>query len=51
MSGSGPTVFTLCQSQTEAETIKKIAREKIEDPNLEFWVTQLSSNGVSIISE
>ncbi|CCQ68403.1 4-diphosphocytidyl-2-C-methyl-D-erythritol kinase [Crocosphaera watsonii WH 0402] len=30
---------------------QKIAREKIEDPNLEFWVTQLSSNGVSIISE
>ena len=51
MSGSGPTVFTLCQSQTEAETIKKIARQKIEDPNLEFWVTKLSSNGISIISE
>ncbi|MGK7878781.1 MAG: 4-(cytidine 5'-diphospho)-2-C-methyl-D-erythritol kinase [Crocosphaera sp.] len=51
MSGSGPTVFTLCQSQTEAETIKKIAREKIEDPNLEFWVTKLSSNGISILSD
>ncbi|MDJ0583126.1 4-(cytidine 5'-diphospho)-2-C-methyl-D-erythritol kinase [Crocosphaera sp.] len=51
MSGSGPTVFTLCQSQSEAETIKKIAREKIEDPNLEFWVTKLSSNGISIISD
>ena len=51
MSGSGPTVFTLCQSQSEAETLKKIAREKIQDPNLEFWVTQLSSNGISIISD
>ncbi|MDJ0846362.1 4-(cytidine 5'-diphospho)-2-C-methyl-D-erythritol kinase [Crocosphaera sp.] len=51
MSGSGPTVFTLCQSQTEAETIKKIARKKIEDPNLEFWVTKLSSNGISIMDE
>ncbi len=51
MSGSGPTIFTLCQSKTEAETIKKRARQKIEDPNLEFWVTQLSSNGISIISE
>ena len=51
MSGSGPTVFTLCQSQTEAETIKNIARQQIEDPNLEFWVTKLSSNGISILNE
>ena len=50
MSGSGPTVFTLCESEAEAQTIKKIAREKIEDPHLEFWVTKLSSNGISIIS-
>ncbi|MDJ0659523.1 MAG: 4-(cytidine 5'-diphospho)-2-C-methyl-D-erythritol kinase [Crocosphaera sp.] len=51
MSGSGPTVFTLCQSQSEAEMIKKVARQKIEDPNLEFWVTKLSSNGISMINE
>ncbi|MDJ0731190.1 MAG: 4-(cytidine 5'-diphospho)-2-C-methyl-D-erythritol kinase [Crocosphaera sp.] len=51
MSGSGPTVFTLCQSQTEAKTIKKIARQKIEDPNLEFWITKLSSNGIQVINE
>ncbi len=51
MSGSGPTVFTLCQSQNEAEKIKKIARQEIEDPNLEFWITKLSSNGISIVDE
>ncbi|MDJ0599153.1 MAG: 4-(cytidine 5'-diphospho)-2-C-methyl-D-erythritol kinase [Crocosphaera sp.] len=49
MSGSGPTIFTLCQSHSEAETIKKIARQAIEDPNLEFWVTKLSSNGIQIV--
>ncbi|ACB50667.1 4-diphosphocytidyl-2-C-methyl-D-erythritol kinase [Crocosphaera subtropica ATCC 51142] len=49
MSGSGPTIFTLCQSQSEAETIKKTARQAIQDPNLEFWVTQLSSNGIQVI--
>ncbi len=49
MSGSGPTVFTLCQSQTEAETISNIAKQTIQDPNLEFWVTKLSSNGIQVI--
>ncbi|HAC62307.1 MAG TPA: 4-(cytidine 5'-diphospho)-2-C-methyl-D-erythritol kinase [Cyanothece sp. UBA12306] len=50
MSGSGPTVFTLCQSQEEAETIKNKAKLVISDPNLEFWVTRLSSTGIKVIS-
>ncbi|MGB5592880.1 MAG: 4-(cytidine 5'-diphospho)-2-C-methyl-D-erythritol kinase [Crocosphaera sp.] len=49
MSGSGPTVFTLCQSQTEAETIKNIATETLQDPDLQFWITKLSSNGIQVI--
>jgi 4-diphosphocytidyl-2-C-methyl-D-erythritol kinase len=48
MSGSGPTVFTLCESQAEAESIKNQAKEMINDPDLEFWVTQLSSNGIQV---
>lgn len=48
MSGSGPTVFTLCESKTEAETIKNQAKEMINDPDLEFWVTQLSSSGIQV---
>ncbi|GBF80679.1 4-(cytidine 5'-diphospho)-2-C-methyl-D-erythritol kinase [Aphanothece sacrum] len=48
MSGSGPTVFTLCESKIEAETIKKQAKEMINDPDLEFWVTQLSSSGIQV---
>ena len=50
MSGSGPTVFTLCNSQTEAETIKQKARQEIPDPDLEFWVTKLSSTGIQVAS-
>ncbi len=49
MSGSGPTVFTLCQSQEEAETIKNKARLAISDQDLEFWVTKLSSTGVQVV--
>jgi 4-diphosphocytidyl-2-C-methyl-D-erythritol kinase len=49
MSGSGPTVFTLCQSQTEAETIKNIATETIQDTDLEFWITKVSSNGIQVM--
>ncbi|MEA5534242.1 4-(cytidine 5'-diphospho)-2-C-methyl-D-erythritol kinase [Crocosphaera sp. XPORK-15E] len=50
MSGSGPTVFTLCNSQAEAETIKQKARQEITDPDLEFWVTKLSSTGIQVAS-
>ncbi|MEA5511533.1 4-(cytidine 5'-diphospho)-2-C-methyl-D-erythritol kinase [Crocosphaera sp. UHCC 0190] len=50
MSGSGPTVFTLCNSQAEAETIQQKARQEIKDPDLEFWVTKLSSTGIQVAS-
>ncbi|WP_203427684.1 4-(cytidine 5'-diphospho)-2-C-methyl-D-erythritol kinase [Rippkaea orientalis] len=49
MSGSGPTVFTLCESQEAAETIKNQARLAIEDADLKFWVTKLSSNGIKVL--
>ncbi|WP_267382967.1 4-(cytidine 5'-diphospho)-2-C-methyl-D-erythritol kinase [Cyanobacterium sp. uoEpiScrs1] len=49
MSGSGPTIFTLCQSQEEAENIKNKARQAIFDPDLELLITKLSSTGIKVI--
>lgn len=49
MSGSGPTIFTLCQSQEEAKNIKNQARQAILDPDLELFIAKLSSTGIQII--
>lgn len=50
MSGSGPTVFTLCESQNEAEVIKNQIETTIADPDLQFWVTKLAKRGISVIN-
>ena len=49
MSGSGPTVFTLCESQQQAQEIKQQVRAAIPDPDLEFWVAQLNSSGIRVV--
>ena len=49
MSGSGPTVFTLCQSASEAEQIRHQAESEIGDPQLDFWVTQLTNKGIQVV--
>jgi 4-diphosphocytidyl-2-C-methyl-D-erythritol kinase len=48
MSGSGPTVFALCQSELQAGKIEQQVREKIADPDLQFWITKLSSEGIRV---
>ncbi len=48
MSGSGPTVFTLCESQQEADHIHTQVKAQISDPDLTLWVAQLSSTGITI---
>ncbi|AFY78467.1 4-diphosphocytidyl-2C-methyl-D-erythritol kinase [Pleurocapsa sp. PCC 7327] len=50
MSGSGPTVFALCESSDRAEIVRVKVRETIPDPDLEFWVAQLSSAGIEVAS-
>ncbi|NEO80103.1 4-(cytidine 5'-diphospho)-2-C-methyl-D-erythritol kinase [Moorena sp. SIO4G3] len=50
MSGSGPTVFALCESQEQAQEIQQKVSIDITDPDLEFWVTKLSTQGIQIIS-
>ena len=50
MSGSGPTVFALCESKDKAIAVQQQVRKQISDPHLNFWVTKLSSNGIQILS-
>ena len=48
MSGSGPTVFALCESKEKAIALKQQIKTQIDDPHLELWVTKLSGNGIQI---
>jgi 4-diphosphocytidyl-2-C-methyl-D-erythritol kinase len=50
MSGSGPTVFALCESEAQAQDVHQTVREMISDPNVEFWVTQFSNRGIQVVS-
>ncbi|BAQ63068.1 4-diphosphocytidyl-2-C-methyl-D-erythritol kinase [Geminocystis sp. NIES-3708] len=46
MSGSGPTVFALCDSQNQAELIALEVKQTINDPNLKCWVAQMCTHGI-----
>jgi 4-diphosphocytidyl-2-C-methyl-D-erythritol kinase len=46
MSGSGSTVFALCDNQTRAESIASEVQKNINDPNLNCWVAQVCSHGI-----
>ena len=48
MSGSGPTVFALCESQEQAIAVSQQIKSQIADPQLEFWVTKFSTSGVQM---
>ncbi|MBP0020746.1 MAG: 4-(cytidine 5'-diphospho)-2-C-methyl-D-erythritol kinase [Cyanobacteria bacterium SBLK] len=48
MSGSGPTVFALCESLEEAERVKAKVQAEMDDPAIGFWITQFSGHGISI---
>lgn len=50
MSGSGPTVFALCESHNQAQQIQQKIRVAFPDPDLDLWVAQLSSTGISVVS-
>ncbi|MBE9221694.1 4-(cytidine 5'-diphospho)-2-C-methyl-D-erythritol kinase [Cyanobacterium stanieri LEGE 03274] len=47
MSGSGPTVFALCENQAQAIHIKNTINQTIKDPNLQMWVTKMCSHGIT----
>ncbi len=48
MSGSGPTIFTLCSSPTAAKQVVEAVKAKMNDPALEFWITELTSTGIEV---
>jgi 4-diphosphocytidyl-2-C-methyl-D-erythritol kinase len=49
MSGSGPSVFALCESKEQAEQVKAHVRETIPDEDLELFVTQLITHGIQVV--
>ena len=50
MSGSGPTVFALCESYNQAQQIQEQVRAAVPDSDLDLWVAQLSSTGIRVAS-
>ena len=48
MSGSGPTVFALCESEAKAIAVEQVVRAQIKDPQLKFWITNTSTSGIQI---
>jgi len=50
MSGSGPTVFALFESQQQAELVLPQVREAIIDKDLELFVTRTITHGIKVVS-
>ena len=50
MSGSGPSVFALCESKEKAEEVKLNLRKEIPDTDLELFVTRLITNGIQVVN-
>ncbi|NEP16145.1 MAG: 4-(cytidine 5'-diphospho)-2-C-methyl-D-erythritol kinase [Leptolyngbya sp. SIO4C1] len=48
MSGSGPTVFTLTETQAAAEALLEQVRSRIPNPDLKLWVTQFTHTGIRL---
>lgn len=51
MSGSGPTVFALTDSRSQAEEVAATLKSTLADPDLDIWVTKLSSGGIQIAEQ
>lgn len=50
MSGSGSTVFALCESQSQAQQVQQYVRTNLTEPNLDLWLTRLCSAGIQVLS-
>jgi len=49
MSGSGPTVFSLCTSQVEAQNLQSQVRQKLPHSDLGLWIAPLCSHGIQVL--
>lgn len=50
MSGSGPTVFALANSEAQAQKMEQQVRAMIPDPDVDFWITKFCNHGIQVIS-
>jgi 4-diphosphocytidyl-2-C-methyl-D-erythritol kinase len=50
MSGSGPTVFALCESYNQAQQVKEAVKAALPEPDLELWLARFSSKGIQVAS-
>ncbi|MEA5516067.1 4-(cytidine 5'-diphospho)-2-C-methyl-D-erythritol kinase [Nodularia sp. UHCC 0506] len=50
MSGSGPTVFALVESEAQAQAVKLQMRAAIPDQDLELFVTRTITHGIQVAS-
>ncbi len=50
MSGSGPSVFALCESLEQAQQVHQQVRTTIPEPDLELWLAQMCSTGIQVVS-
>jgi len=51
MSGSGSTVFALCESYNQAQQVQQQVRAALPDSDLDLWLAQLSSTGIQVKSK
>ncbi|ARV62774.1 4-(cytidine 5'-diphospho)-2-C-methyl-D-erythritol kinase [Nostocales cyanobacterium HT-58-2] len=50
MSGSGPTVFALTNSQAKAQQVLESVKTAIADPDLELWVSRFTPSSIRVAS-
>jgi 4-diphosphocytidyl-2-C-methyl-D-erythritol kinase len=50
MSGSGSTVFALCESYNQAQQVQQQVRAAIPNSNLDLWLAKFSSTGIQVTS-
>ncbi|GBE92594.1 4-diphosphocytidyl-2-C-methyl-D-erythritol kinase [Nostoc cycadae WK-1] len=50
MSGSGPSVFAIIESEPQAQAVKQYIREAIPNEDLELFVTRTITHGIQIAS-
>ena len=49
MSGSGPTVYTLSETEAQGREILQAVRSQISDPDLKLYIAPFTSKGVKVI--
>lgn len=51
MSGSGPTVFAITNTLTQAENLKEKIKTTLPNPDLKLWVAKFISSGITITGD